>query len=647
MKNVYILTLSHLLLVNLFQFQRSKSGDILGNQTCRNGTYVVRQAEEVDSIQRMEQADCNWNFDSPDPDLIGFIPNEPSNMITFKVRLLKNNRPSTNVTCANHTAGNIAVQNVNANKSVWDTDIGNDIIRKTLTYQFNQTDGTVIIGFTKHWDGFLLKIFINCLDESGRNIAAHSTTRCVMVKYEGNVKYPINGLSPLKTTSSTFFTQATSKKIFGTEITITPAPPSTSTSTTTAPSITELTKALAPTLTDISTTLNMATTQPLPLITTAAVPQTYTAASATEATKRTPTTPTDISAATSMVTTRPSSTKTAAAPPKNTAASTTEATKPTPITLTDISAATNMATTIPSLTTTAAAPPKNTAASTTEATKPTATTLTDISAATNMATTTPSLTTTTAAPPTNTAALTTKATKPTATTPTGISTASTMATTPPLSLSATTTAAPPTNTAASTTEATKSLAPPPSPTKKTATTKAPNVGSVGDNNKDEDTLVLVIAIVGGVVALLPIIIFLLLIWYKRKKTRKYETGKSEQEMNGLSNPAFDADGDVLHSTRVFNEDQACEEVETCHDEMSEYAVVNKTTEASTNNGMIVIETKNPPDEQDMFSDAINKESDDFHKNSKAVSVPTPVLSDDYAVLYKSKRLSGKNTDTFS
>lgn len=87
-------------------------------------------------------------------------------------------------------------------------------------------------------------------------------------------------------------------------------------------------------------------------------------------------------------------------------------------------------------------------------------------------------------------------------------------------------------------------------------------------------------------------------------------------MNGLSNPAYDADGDVLHSTKVFNEDQACEEVETYNDEMPKYAV------ASTNNGMIVIETKNPPDEQRI-------KSRDFHNNSTnfydaAVSVPTPV-----------------------
>lgn len=79
-------------------------------------------------------------------------------------------------------------------------------------------------------------------------------------------------------------------------------------------------------------------------------------------------------------------------------------------------------------------------------------------------------------------------------------------------------------------------------------------------------------------------------------------------MNGLSNQAYDADGDVLHSTRVFNEDQAWGEVGACNDKMPEYAVVNKTTKASTKNGMIVIETKNPPEEQDMFSDAMNKES---------------------------------------
>lgn len=99
-------------------------------------------------------------------------------------------------------------------------------------------------------------------------------------------------------------------------------------------------------------------------------------------------------------------------------------------------------------------------------------------------------------------------------------------------------------------------------------------------------------------------------------------------MNGLSNPAYDADGDVLHSTKVFNEDQACEEVETYNDEMPKYAVVNKTKIASTNNGMIVIETKNPPDEQDP-PDEQRIKSRDFHNNSTnfydaAVSVPTPV-----------------------
>lgn len=56
MKILYILMLSGLLPVNLIQIQREKSGDIWRNQTCDNGTYVIRQGGSVDCIHQMKQA---------------------------------------------------------------------------------------------------------------------------------------------------------------------------------------------------------------------------------------------------------------------------------------------------------------------------------------------------------------------------------------------------------------------------------------------------------------------------------------------------------------------------------------------------------------------------------------------------------------
>ncbi|XP_057296246.1 uncharacterized protein LOC130625201 [Hydractinia symbiolongicarpus] len=154
---------------------------------------------------------------------IGFVLRDPFKK-SLRVTLHQKASYPNGANCSNHTAGRIDVQGVNvATSSVWDSYMG-EKVKKTLTYQFNYAKQFVEIGFKKHWDGMLIKLFINCVDDTGKNILDYSATRYVMIKYEGNTSYlsppPATSPSP-KTTKAT--ENKTIKTTATTEITATNA----------------------------------------------------------------------------------------------------------------------------------------------------------------------------------------------------------------------------------------------------------------------------------------------------------------------------------------------------------------------------------------------------------------------------------------
>ncbi|XP_057296933.1 uncharacterized protein LOC130625836 [Hydractinia symbiolongicarpus] len=212
---IIILILSCLPLVYSLEIERRKYGDRLTNGSiCDEGTYVMKQnvAPTLYCESRMNGAGCDWKFDDSNSHHIGFVPKETFRSLSLKVKLLKMAYfPDGN--CSNHSIGRIDAQNIDiSDVSVWDSKIGENI-NTSLIYQFNYTSKFLKVTFNKHWGGMLIKLFINCLNETGENIGKYAETRCVMIKYEGNITYQIAILkattsSPPPPTSTTATTEA-------------------------------------------------------------------------------------------------------------------------------------------------------------------------------------------------------------------------------------------------------------------------------------------------------------------------------------------------------------------------------------------------------------------------------------------------------
>ncbi|XP_057297009.1 uncharacterized protein LOC130625899 isoform X2 [Hydractinia symbiolongicarpus] len=224
--HIIILIFSCLLLVNSLDIERRKSGDRLTNGSiCDRGTYFLKQsvAPTLHCMSRMYEAGCDWAFEAADAHRVGFVQKEALKSPNLRVKLLKMAYfPDGN--CSNHSIGRIDAQNIGlSGVAVWDSIVGENI-NMSLIYQFNYASKFVNITFTKHWDGMLVKLFINCLNETGENIGKFAETRCVMIKYEGNITYPIaisnettsltTPISPTATTKSK--TTDTRKTVTGT-----------------------------------------------------------------------------------------------------------------------------------------------------------------------------------------------------------------------------------------------------------------------------------------------------------------------------------------------------------------------------------------------------------------------------------------------
>ncbi|XP_057295976.1 uncharacterized protein LOC130624936 isoform X2 [Hydractinia symbiolongicarpus] len=162
--------------------------------------------QHIECVNYMHQAGCEWMFYLWPDRFIGFVPRDAFKKKSLRVTLPQKASYPNGTNCSNHTAGRIDVQSVNiATSAVWNSRMGEEM-KKTLAYQFNYAKQFVEIGFKKHWDGMLIKLFINCLDDTGKNILNYSATRCVIIKYEGNVSYltSLPAISPSpKTTKAT------------------------------------------------------------------------------------------------------------------------------------------------------------------------------------------------------------------------------------------------------------------------------------------------------------------------------------------------------------------------------------------------------------------------------------------------------------
>ncbi|XP_057296931.1 uncharacterized protein LOC130625835 [Hydractinia symbiolongicarpus] len=282
---IIILIFSCLPLVYSLEIERRKYGDRLTNGSiCDEGTYVMKQnVAPIYCESRINEAGCDWEFDDANSHRIGFVPKEIFKSPSLKVKLLKMAYfPDGN--CSNHSIGRIDVQNiVISGVSVWDSKIGENI-NTSLIYQFNYTSKFLKVTFNNHWDGMLIKLFINCLNETGENIRKHAETRCVMIKYEGNITYPIPlPTTPQPSTEVPTTTASSSSTTVTSNATTTKALPATTTTTTTKQ--TEASTTTTTKETEASTTIATTTTKETEASTT--TPTKETEASTTTPTKET------------------------------------------------------------------------------------------------------------------------------------------------------------------------------------------------------------------------------------------------------------------------------------------------------------------------------------------------------------------------
>ncbi|XP_012559609.2 homeobox-like protein HDP1 isoform X2 [Hydra vulgaris] len=189
-----------------FEVWREKSGDFLLGSTCINRTAVIRQDEthSVYCATQMKEADCYLLFE--DSDVVGFIPKN-NETVTLKI-IPENGKNQFCMSSYKPSLGKILLQDypMNIYKEVWNDNTGVDMINKSMHLEISNS--VIILTVLEHWDGILLKLYVNCKNEGD----ADNEQRCVLIKYEGSVTLPLSSMSFNKDDSMSTTTTSTTTK---------------------------------------------------------------------------------------------------------------------------------------------------------------------------------------------------------------------------------------------------------------------------------------------------------------------------------------------------------------------------------------------------------------------------------------------------